>query len=138
MITFLDTNALIYLVERDSSFHDWAEEQFARQKAAGAVVISDIVYSEFAGRIGNVPTANMTIARLAVERHPFTDQALMEAAKAFIAYRQKGGTKERVLPDFLIGAQAFVEGAALVTNDTHRYATYFPDVSLISPNVQTK
>jgi len=38
-----------------------------------------------------------------------------------------------VLPDFIIGAHAAVQGWPLLTRDTRRYRRYFPTVELISP-----
>ena len=37
------------------------------------------------------------------------------------------------LPDFFIGAHAQIITAKLATADTDRYLTYFPDVTLMSP-----
>jgi predicted nucleic acid-binding protein len=55
------------------------------------------------------------------------------AAHAFRAYRQRGGTKTGVLPDFFIGAHAQTEGYKLLTRDAGRYKTYFPKIKLICP-----
>src|SRR5690348_4129513 len=54
--------------------------------------------------------------------------ALFLAGKAFAQYRRVGGTKTGVLPDFLIGAHALVEGVSLITRDSARYRTYFPGI----------
>jgi predicted nucleic acid-binding protein len=43
------------------------------------------------------------------------------------------GKKIATLPDFFIGAHAYVEGFTLITRDTTRIKTYFPDVKIISP-----
>ena len=55
------------------------------------------------------------------------------AGKAFYQYRQHGGQKSGVVPDFFIGAQAVCEGHRLLTRDAGRYKTYFPKIKLISP-----
>jgi predicted nucleic acid-binding protein len=55
------------------------------------------------------------------------------AGLAFRSYRQRGGTKTGVLPDFFIGAHAQAEGYKLLTRDAGRYKTYFPKIKLICP-----
>ena len=55
------------------------------------------------------------------------------AGKAFQAYRRRGGTRTGVLPDFVIGAHAEIEGLRLLTRDATRYRTCFPHLSLIAP-----
>ena len=61
--------------------------------------------------------------------------ALYLAAKAHLRYRQSGGTRTGVLPDFFIGAQAAVSEAALLTRDARRFRTYFPTIEIISPDM---
>ena len=51
----------------------------------------------------------------------------------FCQYRQRGGTKTCVLPDFFIGAHAQADGYQLLTRDAGRYKTYFPKIKLICP-----
>ncbi len=55
------------------------------------------------------------------------------AAKAFLQYRRQGGTKTSALPDFFIGGHAEALGIPILTRDTARYQTYFPNVELIGP-----
>ena len=63
----------------------------------------------------------------------FDRAQLFAAGHAHRAYRRRGGERGRVLPDFLIGAQALLTGAPLLTRDARVYRTYFPDVRLITP-----
>lgn len=48
-------------------------------------------------------------------------------------YRRAGGTREAILPDFLIGAHAAVTDRPLLTRDSRRIATYIPGATLIAP-----
>jgi len=65
-----------------------------------------------------------------------TREALWRAAQAFKAYRRRGGARSNVLVDFFVGAQAELDKAPVLTRDTARYTTYFPQVELIVPGAQ--
>ena len=67
------------------------------------------------------------------EREPVPFEAAFLAGKSFVTYRQRGGARQSLLPDFLIGAHAAVAGYRLLTRDTARYRTYFPRLRLITP-----
>ena len=69
----------------------------------------------------------------AFRRAPVPWEASFLAGKAFVAYRQRGGTRTLPLPDFFIGAHAAVAAYALLTRDPQRVRTYFPQVHLITP-----
>lgn len=56
------------------------------------------------------------------------------AGHAHATYRQAGGRRAAILPDFLIGAHAAVTGRPLLTRDPRRIATYIPGAALISPH----
>ncbi|HXN39596.1 MAG TPA: type II toxin-antitoxin system VapC family toxin [Solirubrobacteraceae bacterium] len=61
------------------------------------------------------------------------DPAAFLAGHAHAAYRRAGGTRDAVLPDFLIGAHAAVTSRPLLTRDPRRVATYMPGVTLVAP-----
>jgi predicted nucleic acid-binding protein len=70
-------------------------------------------------------------ATLVVE--PIPREALFLAGKVFLDYRRRKGSKQGVLPDFYIGAHAAVCKCSILTRDVGRYRSYFPTVSLITP-----
>jgi predicted nucleic acid-binding protein len=55
------------------------------------------------------------------------------AGHAHANYRRAGGTREAVLPDFLIGAHAAVTHRPLLTRDPRRVAAHLPGAALIQP-----
>lgn len=66
-----------------------------------------------------------------IEEIPFA--AAFLAGQAHSSYRRAGGSREAILPDFLIGAHAAVTSRPLLTRDSHRVTTYIPGAKLISP-----
>jgi predicted nucleic acid-binding protein len=73
------------------------------------------------------------VSTLALELREVPRPALFLAAKAFVQYRRRGGSKQQVLPGFFIGAHAAVEGWPLLTRDASRFRTYFPTLEVIAP-----
>jgi hypothetical protein len=69
---------------------------------------------------------------------PYPYEAAFFATKAFLRYQSAGGKKIRPLPDFYIGAHAYVLGIPLLTRDPRRVARYFPSVRLIAPPKKQK
>jgi predicted nucleic acid-binding protein len=61
-------------------------------------------------------------------------EAAYLAGRAHISYRARGGSRDRTLPDFLIGAHAAVKGYRLLTRDQARYRSYFPNLTIIAPD----
>jgi predicted nucleic acid-binding protein len=133
MTTFIDTNVLVYLMEETSPFHEWAKQVVDERRNDGPIIACDIVYSEFSVAMNTKEDTDLAMDALAIERLPFTNDVLYHAGKAFKKYKSNGGAKNNVLADFLIGAQAAIEDAPLLTNNVKDYRSYFPDVTIIRP-----
>lgn len=135
MTTFVDTNVVIYLLEPSSEFHDWSLEEVAKAKENGPVILPDIVYAELSIGLDSKEATDEALAGLAFERLPCSDASLFRAGRAFLKYRDDNkGTKTNVLPDFLIGAQAEVMGAPLLTANRGDFLKYFSEINLICPS----
>ena len=73
------------------------------------------------------------IGALSIKVLELPREALFLTGKAYLKYRKNKGTKTSPLPDFFIGAHASVSQFGLVTRDTAKYKTYFPQIELIHP-----
>ncbi|MCP9915832.1 type II toxin-antitoxin system VapC family toxin [Cyanobium sp. ATX 6F1] len=64
---------------------------------------------------------------------PIPKETSFLAARAHAAYLERGGQRRMILPDFLIGAHALVEGIPFLTRDQSRYRQAFPGLKIICP-----
>ena len=137
MTTFVDTNVLLYLLNENEELHDWAKKAVEERKTHGPLIICDIVYSEFSVGMETLEKTNEAVAALALERLRFTNETLFHAGKLYKEHKKRGGMRSNVLADYLIGAQAELEKAPLLTNNAKDYTSCFPRMSIIQPPVKT-
>jgi len=129
-----DTNVLIDIATSDPKWKAWSSEQIRIATQSGKILINPIIYAELAPAFHSQAELDRWLDPSIFQRLPLPYRAGWLASIAFIKYRSHGGTRSQPLPDFFIGAHALVEGLTLVTRDRNRFETYFPEVSLISPN----
>jgi predicted nucleic acid-binding protein len=121
MTTVIDTNVLIYLTDRTSPNHKNAEVAFNRCKLKGAIVLTDMAYSEYSVGMKDKEATDYVVAQLALDRVSMSDEALFEAGRVFLNYRARGGGRQKPLPDHYIAAHAKTIGATLLTNNVADY-----------------
>ena len=133
MPRMLDSNVLLDIVTGDRKWLDWSAEQFRAAAAEGQVSINPIIYAELAPAFDSQAALDRWLRPAIFNRLRLPYEAGYRAGEAFVAYRERGGTKTSPLPDFYIGAHAEFAGLTLVTRDAARYQTYFPKLKLITP-----
>jgi hypothetical protein len=131
--TLVDTNVLLDLLTHDEKWRPWSSEALARAADAGPLVINPVIYAEVSIRFSRVEDLEQALPPAYFTRAPLPWPAAFLAAKCYVSYRKKGGTKTSPLPDFFIGAHAAVSRLRLLTRDAARYRTYFPTVDLLTP-----
>ena len=132
METFVDSSILLDLFTEDERWLSWSQEQLTHAAQRGAIVLNAVVLAEIAPRFPRIEELHAALPAMAiVEEIPLA--AAFLAGHAHADYRHAGGTREAVLPDFLIGAHAAVTGRALLTRDARRVGTYIPGATLIAP-----
>jgi hypothetical protein len=132
-MTLVDSNVLLDVLTDDPVWFTWSTHHLDSASVLGPMFINDVIYAELSVRFAELSQLEMFLRTMRVTRRPISGAALFLAGKVFQRYRQAGGVRTGVLPDFFIGAQALVENIPLMTRDRRRYGTYFPKVRLICP-----
>lgn len=132
-MTLIDTNVLSDILSGDADWLDWSAKAVAARSQAGPLFTNDIVYAELSIRMPSVAETDQYLDRMNVRTLRTPRAGLFLAARAYQRYRNSGGPRTGVLPDFFIGAHAEADGLPILTRDPRRYQTYFPSVSLIVP-----
>lgn len=131
MAILVDTNVLVDVAVRDATWLPWSRRQLSR--AQGSLVINPVIYAEFSVRYGSPSEVEALLPEDGFYRENLPWESTFAAGAAFRKYRTSGGSRERVLPDFLIGAHAVVRGHSILTRDPKGYRAYFPTIELITP-----
>ena len=129
----VDTNVLVDVLQDDAQWAEWSIAQLRAQAAVHQLVINPVIYAEVSLSFSTLEALESAVATLELELREIPRPALFLAARAYARYRQQGGGRLQVLPDFFIGAHAAVEGWPLLTRDASRFRTYFPTLEVVAP-----
>jgi len=132
-LLLVDTNVLVDVLEDDPSWADWSVGQLRAQAQVHELCINPVIYAELSLAFASPGALDSALADLGLDYLEVPRAALFLAGRAFQRYRQGGGTRTNVLPDFFVGAHAAVLGCGLLTRDGRRYRTYFPRLTIITP-----
>ena len=133
MATLVDSNVILDVVTDDQEWGDWSAAMLAQAAQEGRLLINPIIYAEVACRFTRIEDLDEVLPAEYFTREPLPWAAGFLAARAFLAYRRRGGARPTPLPDFFIGAHAAIKGYTLLTRDRRRYRTYFPKLRVIEP-----
>ena len=124
-----DSSVIIDLTDPAAEHHVWSRETLRLIRRQSLLFYNQIVAAE----------VGVALTFLDQQRSPLLLRrdlpwaAAAPAGAAHVAYRERGGAREAVLSDYLIGAHGAVEGLGLLTRDPRRVRTAFPAVRLITP-----
>ena len=130
----IDANVLLDVMTEDERWLAWSARAIEHAADRHRLVINPVIYAEVSIRYSRIEELDAALPKTMFDREVIPYAAAFLAGKSFLAYRQRGGTRQSPLPDFFIGAHAAVAGYQLMTRDTRRYLTYFPNLALITPN----
>ena len=135
MITAVDTNVLLDVFSADPRHGQKSREALKASQRAGRLVICEIVLSELSRYFGQLEDLKNTLRRLEIAYEPFGEEACFAAGQTFLRYRRRGGKRDRILPDFLVGSHAQVRCTRLLTRDRGFYRDYFPELEILDPSM---
>lgn len=135
---FIDSNVVIDLMQNDSEWLIWSANAVEDAGTGDTLAVSPVVVAEVAPRVGTLTDFIERIGRFGATVIDLDNEAAFAAGMAFNVYRKRrrvgDDTARSIIADFLIGGQALVLDATIITRDPRFYRTYFPSVRLITPD----
>jgi predicted nucleic acid-binding protein len=156
MITAVDTNVLFDLLIPLAPRGEMSERALTDAARAGALVVSEPVYSELAAFFPGREQLEQFLNDTRIRFDPSGSPTLYEAGRAWRQYRERRpaglicsrcgqsqtarcehcdnviAVRQHVVADFIIGAHGLRQADRLLTHDRGYYATYFPDLTILS------
>ena len=132
MITAVDTSVLIAIAKGEPDARRWTD-LLAAVRADGDLVICDVVAAEFFALLLDERKFQQSLSGLGVVFSAAALDAARLAGRIFRDYRRKGGPREHLIPDFLIGAHAQRQAGQIAAIDRRYLRTYFPRLRIIKP-----
>ena len=101
----------------------------------GSVIACEVVWAEAKCQFPSANQATLALERLGLSFSPLCLRSAEKSGEAWRAYRARGGSRQRVIADFLIGAHALAHADRLLTRDLGYFRTYYPTLVLIDPSL---
>ena len=128
----LDSSVLVDLLA-DGPQADAAEACLRQCLSSGPVVICDVALAEGCSALRDGSEAMAVLEDMSIRYSPLEAKSALRAGEMLRRYRQRGGSRVRAVPDFLIGAHALLQCNGLITRDDRFYRDYFKGLKLIVP-----
>lgn len=103
--------------------------------AHGSLCVCAVVVAELGRYFADARELKEFLADCQIDHDPLNMDAALEAARIMRGYARNKGPRERVAPDFLIGAHALRQTDALLTTDAGFFRNYFDGLTVVTPEV---
>jgi predicted nucleic acid-binding protein len=129
----VDSSVLLDILTEDAKFATASAEVIEQALGGGGLVVCDAVVAEVQTMLATSESAMDVLNEYGIHYLPTTEQAAVRAGFMQRRFRDRGGRRERVVADFLIGAHAMMQCDALITRDAGFYRDYFKGLRVILP-----
>jgi predicted nucleic acid-binding protein len=128
----IDSSVLIDLLA-DGENAERAEVAVRDALRVGPVVLCDVVLAEVSSALVNGSEALGAVEEVGLKFSPIEPGAAIRAGEMQRRYRQRGGNRQRTVPDFLVGAHALMQCQGLISRDGDFFRDYFKGLKVIVP-----
>jgi predicted nucleic acid-binding protein len=134
MTTLIDSSVLLDLLVSDPRFGGMSETAITEAKRKGRLLICEAVVAEIRPALSSDSEFADFCEDIGLEFEPCSLGAALLAGTIYASYLANRGSAKRVLPDFLIAAQARSNDYALLARDRGYYRDYFQGIVLVDPS----
>jgi len=134
MITAVDSCVLFDLLLADPVFGPASAKAFREALEVGQVIACEAVWAEVSSHFSSLENAKLVLSSLGVRFEPGSVETALRAGRCWREHREYGGTKRRVVADFLVGAHACETADRLLTRDSGFYRDCFSGLVVLDPS----
>lgn len=117
----------------DTAFGAASRGAVLRCRAQGQIIACEVVWAEVVAGVSDGVALDAMLVAAGLEFSALERGTALTAGFAWRQYRQRGGRRERIVADFLIGAHAMVQADRLLTRDRGFQRAYFPELTVLDP-----
>jgi predicted nucleic acid-binding protein len=132
MRTAVDSSVLLAIFNDEPGGQSWLDV-LMQARREGPLVICDVVYAEVAAAFLTEADLQEALRKLGATFDSLSPSASWRAGMTFRSYRDTGGPREHLIPDFLIAAHALAHADRLAAVDRGYLRQYFADLALLQP-----
>jgi len=136
VITAVDTSVLVDVFRNDPKFGAASAEALRRCIREGRIVVCEAVYAELGAVFPSPLAFQNAMNKLPIDYLPMERDSAALAGEMWRHYRSQGGSRTRVITDFLIAAHAQVQCDRLLTRDRGFYRKYFKKLRILDPSAE--
>lgn len=101
--------------------------------ARGSLCVCAVVVAELGRYFVTEQELREFLSDCQIDYTPLSMESALEAARIMRGYARNKGPRERIAPDFLIGAHAMQQADALLTTDVGFFRHYFTGLTVLTP-----
>ena len=130
--TAVDSSVLLAIFNGEPEARAWLT-CLIQARREGQLVICDVVYAELSPAFASEFELRAILGKLGVSFESISPEAAWKAGMCFRSYRNAGGPRRHLIPDFLIAAHAQVQADRCAAIDRGYLRRYFKDLPLLRP-----
>lgn len=125
---------VIDILGADPQFGPASLSAARRCRDQGILVACDAVWAEVVAAFADTSKTEAALSRFPVEYSSIGQAAATRAGVAWRAYRRRGGPRERLVTDFIVGAHAIEQADRLLTRDRGFHKAAFAGLNVMDPS----
>ncbi len=133
MKTAVDSSVLFDIV-KGAPGAGAAQKALEAALSQGSACVCAVVVAELGRYFANEQDLRDFLRDCQIDHDSINMETALEAARIMRGYARNNGPRERVAPDFLIGAHAMRQADALLTSDAGFYSHYFDGLKVQTPD----
>ena len=135
MRTAIDSSALLSVFKGEADARAWMDILVSARRES-ELVICEIVFAEITPLFRSRPELENSLSVLGVAIDSINSESAFLAGEIFREYREKGGPKTHLIPDFLVAAHALKQADCLTARDRGYLRRYFPSLRVLDATMR--